>query len=109
MFFEQQAPAMISEALLLIAFGYLGLLFIIAAWADRRAKAGLSVIGSPRVYWRDSLRSWRPAAKTSSSPVGAASRREAFPGAVRAAHRHPTPSWPPQPVAAITTGRMEPR
>jgi Na+/proline symporter/nitrogen-specific signal transduction histidine kinase len=41
---------MISEALLLIAFGYLGLLFIIAAWADRRAKAGRSVIGSALVY-----------------------------------------------------------
>ncbi|HSH47272.1 MAG TPA: sensor histidine kinase [Halomonas sp.] len=36
--------------LLVIAFGYLGLLFIIAAWADRRAFQGRSVIASPTVY-----------------------------------------------------------
>jgi Na+/proline symporter/nitrogen-specific signal transduction histidine kinase len=36
--------------LLFVAFGYLGLLFVIAAWADRRAGAGRSVIGSPLVY-----------------------------------------------------------
>ncbi|WP_020680661.1 sodium:solute symporter family transporter [Marinobacterium rhizophilum] len=42
---------MTFEALLLVvAFGYLGLLFVIAAWADQRAKAGRSVIGSPLVY-----------------------------------------------------------
>ncbi|NVK40863.1 MAG: histidine kinase [Oceanospirillaceae bacterium] len=39
------------EALLfVVAFGYLALLFVIAAWADRRAETGRSVIGSPLVY-----------------------------------------------------------
>ncbi|GGO86683.1 sodium:solute symporter [Marinobacterium nitratireducens] len=39
------------EALLfVVAFGYLALLFVIAAWADRRAEKGHSVIGSPLVY-----------------------------------------------------------
>ncbi|GGY07024.1 sodium:solute symporter [Litchfieldella qijiaojingensis] len=33
-----------------IAFGYLALLFVIAAWGDRRAEQGRSVIGSPTVY-----------------------------------------------------------
>jgi Na+/proline symporter/nitrogen-specific signal transduction histidine kinase len=32
------------------AFGYLGLLFVIAAWGDRRAEQGRSLIGSPIVY-----------------------------------------------------------
>ncbi|MFC6671353.1 ATP-binding protein [Marinobacterium aestuariivivens] len=42
---------MTSEALLfVVAFGYLALLFVIAAWADRRAETGRSVIGSPLVY-----------------------------------------------------------
>jgi Na+/proline symporter/nitrogen-specific signal transduction histidine kinase len=36
--------------LLVIAFGYLGLLFIIAAWADKRATQGRSVISSPTVH-----------------------------------------------------------
>ncbi|SHK08650.1 sensor histidine kinase [Halomonas caseinilytica] len=35
---------------LAIAFGYLALLFVIAAWGDRRAEQGRSVIGSPTVY-----------------------------------------------------------
>ncbi|GHC36492.1 sensor histidine kinase [Aidingimonas halophila] len=33
-----------------IAFGYLALLFVIAAWGDRRAEQGRSIIGSPTVY-----------------------------------------------------------
>ncbi|MFP4138671.1 MAG: ATP-binding protein [Halomonas sp.] len=33
-----------------IAFGYLALLFLIAAWGDRRAEQGRSLIGSPNVY-----------------------------------------------------------
>ncbi|MBS9402391.1 histidine kinase [Halomonas sp. TRM85114] len=32
------------------AFGYLALLFVIAAWGDRRAEQGRSLIGSPTVY-----------------------------------------------------------
>ncbi|MGQ7287118.1 ATP-binding protein [Vreelandella venusta] len=32
------------------AFGYLALLFIVAAWGDRRAEQGRSLIGSPTVY-----------------------------------------------------------
>lgn len=40
-----------SEAVILAAaFGYLALLFLIAAWGDRRASQGRSVIGSPTVY-----------------------------------------------------------
>ncbi|WP_163559510.1 sensor histidine kinase [Halomonas sp. NO4] len=40
-----------SEALVLtFAFGYLALLFVIAAWGDRRAEQGRSLIGSPTVY-----------------------------------------------------------
>ncbi|MEQ6918104.1 sensor histidine kinase [Halomonas aquatica] len=35
---------------LLLAFGYLALLFVIAAWGDRRAEQGRSLIGSPTVY-----------------------------------------------------------
>ncbi|UYG09285.1 sensor histidine kinase [Halomonas sp. M4R1S46] len=35
---------------LTIAFGYLALLFVIAAWGDRRAEQGRSLIGSPTVY-----------------------------------------------------------
>ncbi|SFH47819.1 sensor histidine kinase [Modicisalibacter xianhensis] len=35
---------------LTVAFGYLALLFLIAAWADRRAAQGRSLIGSPTVY-----------------------------------------------------------
>nr|WP_298522925.1 sensor histidine kinase [uncultured Halomonas sp.] len=38
-------PIMLS-----VAFGYLALLFVIAAWADRRAEQGRSLIGSPTVY-----------------------------------------------------------
>ena len=33
-----------------LAFGYLALLFVIAAWGDRRAAQGRSLIGSPTVY-----------------------------------------------------------
>ncbi|SES28696.1 Na+/proline symporter [Vreelandella subterranea] len=32
------------------AFGYLALLFLVAAWGDRRAEQGRSLIGSPTVY-----------------------------------------------------------
>ncbi|HAA45800.1 MAG: sensor signal transduction histidine kinase [Halomonas sp. 54_146] len=32
------------------AFGYLALLFVVAAWGDRRAEQGRSIIGSPTVY-----------------------------------------------------------
>lgn len=40
-----------TDVLLLGAvFGYLGLLFLVAAWGDRRAEQGRSVIGSPTVY-----------------------------------------------------------
>ncbi|WP_355659930.1 sensor histidine kinase [Halomonas salifodinae] len=40
-----------SEAVILgAAFGYLALLFVIAAWGDRRASQGRSLIGSPTVY-----------------------------------------------------------
>ncbi|WP_458524662.1 ATP-binding protein [Onishia taeanensis] len=35
---------------ILAAFGYLALLFVIAAWGDRRAEQGRSVIASPLVY-----------------------------------------------------------
>ncbi|WP_027966648.1 sensor histidine kinase [Halomonas halocynthiae] len=35
---------------LIVAFGYLGLLFIIAAWADKRAAQRRSVISSPTVH-----------------------------------------------------------
>ncbi|SDX85803.1 Na+/proline symporter [Allochromatium warmingii] len=42
---------MISGALIIaVAFAYLGLLFAIAHWADRRADAGRSVIAHPTVY-----------------------------------------------------------
>ncbi|MDT8877923.1 sensor histidine kinase [Halomonas saccharevitans] len=34
----------------ILAFGYLALLFLIAAWGDRRAALGRSLIGSPTVY-----------------------------------------------------------
>ncbi|MFC3282589.1 ATP-binding protein [Litchfieldella rifensis] len=33
-----------------VSFGYLALLFVIAAWGDRRAEQGRSLIGSPTVY-----------------------------------------------------------
>ncbi|MDN3521058.1 sensor histidine kinase [Halomonas ramblicola] len=40
-----------SDAVVLtVAFGYLALLFVIAAWGDRRAEQGRSLIGSPTVY-----------------------------------------------------------
>ncbi|WP_386084044.1 ATP-binding protein [Vreelandella sp. F11] len=40
-----------SEAIILCtAFGYLALLFVVAAWGDRRAEQGRSIIGSPTVY-----------------------------------------------------------
>ena len=35
---------------LLVAFSYLALLFLIAAWGDKRAEQGRSLIGSPTVY-----------------------------------------------------------
>ncbi|MGO2133169.1 MAG: ATP-binding protein [Halomonas sp.] len=35
---------------LIVAFGYLGLLFIIAAWADKRAAQRRSIISSPTVH-----------------------------------------------------------
>ncbi|CAH1044472.1 sensor histidine kinase [Halomonas sp. TD01] len=40
-----------TDALILgTAFGYLALLFVVAAWGDRRAEQGRSLIGSPTVY-----------------------------------------------------------
>ena len=40
-----------SDAVVLaVACGYLALLFVIAAWGDRRAEQGRSLIGSPTVY-----------------------------------------------------------
>ncbi|MDR9440960.1 MAG: histidine kinase, partial [Halomonas sp.] len=39
-----------SIVVLTVAFGYLALLFVIAAWGDRRAEQGRSLIGSPTVY-----------------------------------------------------------
>lgn len=45
------APAFVPGALVLAASAaYLALLFVIAAWADRRAEGGRSVIGNPWVY-----------------------------------------------------------
>ncbi|MFD2189733.1 ATP-binding protein [Pistricoccus aurantiacus] len=42
---------MIGNAFVLVtAFGYLALLFVIAAWGDRRAGQGRSLIGSANVY-----------------------------------------------------------
>ncbi|GHE22875.1 sensor histidine kinase [Halomonas urumqiensis] len=39
-----------DAVVLTVAFGYLALLFVIAAWGDRRAEQGRSLIGSPTVY-----------------------------------------------------------
>ncbi|MGC3872857.1 ATP-binding protein [Halomonas sp. GXIMD04776] len=39
-----------DTVVLVVAFGYLALLFVIAAWADRRAEQGRSLIGSPTIY-----------------------------------------------------------
>ncbi len=39
-----------DAVVLSVAFGYLALLFVIAAWGDRRAEQGRSMIGSPTVY-----------------------------------------------------------
>jgi len=39
-----------GSVVLIAAFGYLALLFVIAAWGDRRAAQGRSLIGSPTVY-----------------------------------------------------------
>ncbi|PMR74111.1 sensor histidine kinase [Billgrantia endophytica] len=39
-----------DAVVLTVAFGYLALLFVIAAWGDRRAEQGRSIIGSPTVY-----------------------------------------------------------
>lgn len=39
-----------SASVVLASFAYLGLLFAVAAWADRRALAGRSVIGNAWVY-----------------------------------------------------------
>ncbi|MFN2409144.1 MAG: histidine kinase, partial [Halomonas sp.] len=40
-----------TDAIILgTAFGYLALLFVVAAWGDRRAEQGRSLIGSPTVY-----------------------------------------------------------
>ncbi|GAB2728398.1 sensor histidine kinase [Halomonas garicola] len=36
--------------ILAVAFGYLAVLFVVAAWGDRRAETGRSAIGSPTVY-----------------------------------------------------------
>ncbi|WP_017430259.1 sensor histidine kinase [Vreelandella jeotgali] len=36
--------------ILAAAFGYLAILFVVAAWGDRRAETGRSAIGSPTVY-----------------------------------------------------------
>ncbi|MFZ0788272.1 MAG: hypothetical protein WAM94_01465, partial [Chromatiaceae bacterium] len=42
---------MISEALIIgVACAYLGTLFALAYWADRRADRGRSVIGHPTIY-----------------------------------------------------------
>lgn len=39
-----------TGTILLIAFGYIGLLFAIAYWARKRAESGRSVIGNPYIY-----------------------------------------------------------
>ncbi|SDL68466.1 Na+/proline symporter [Franzmannia pantelleriensis] len=39
-----------DPVVLTVAFGYLALLFVIAAWGDRRAEQGRSLIGSPTIY-----------------------------------------------------------
>ncbi|MWJ26700.1 histidine kinase [Halomonas sp. ZH2S] len=39
-----------DPVILSVAFGYLALLFVVAAWGDRRAEQGRSLIGSPTVY-----------------------------------------------------------
>jgi Na+/proline symporter/signal transduction histidine kinase len=39
-----------SWVVILASFGYIGLLFAIAHWADRRKRAGRSVIASPVIY-----------------------------------------------------------
>ncbi|SDK59605.1 sensor histidine kinase [Billgrantia gudaonensis] len=39
-----------DPVVLTVAFGYLALLFVIAAWGDRRAEQNRSLIGSPTVY-----------------------------------------------------------
>ena len=39
-----------SWVVVLASFGYIGLLFAIAFWADRRKRQGRSVIGSPVIY-----------------------------------------------------------
>ena len=39
-----------SPLIIIISFLYLGLLFAIAYWADRRADSGRSVIAHPTVY-----------------------------------------------------------
>ena len=42
---------MIGAALIVgVSFAYLGLLFALAYWADRRADQGRSVIGRPTIY-----------------------------------------------------------
>lgn len=41
---------MSSTALVICSFAYLGLLFLIAGWAERRAKKGRSVVANPYVY-----------------------------------------------------------
>ncbi|HSM90026.1 MAG TPA: hypothetical protein VLT56_08370, partial [Desulfobacterales bacterium] len=39
-----------TETILLVAFGYMGLLFAIAHLADRRAAQGRSIISNPYIY-----------------------------------------------------------
>lgn len=39
-----------NPAVLIVAFSYLALLFVIAAWGDRRAEQGRSLVNSPTVY-----------------------------------------------------------
>ena len=39
-----------TETILLVSFGYIGLLFAIAYWGDKRADAGRSIISNPYIY-----------------------------------------------------------
>jgi Na+/proline symporter/nitrogen-specific signal transduction histidine kinase len=39
-----------TETILLVSFGYIGLLFAIAYWGDKRADQGRSVISNPYIY-----------------------------------------------------------
>lgn len=39
-----------QQIILVVAFGYMGLLFAIAFWGDKRAEAGKSIISNPYIY-----------------------------------------------------------